>query len=70
MSLVQYQVEKWYLLELLDFIPEFLIADDNNIVVIGGSLDYFGFFLRRSFIYSDTDAIEIFSDFVPPIISD
>jgi hypothetical protein len=69
MCLIQYQIEKGNLLELLDFIPKLLIANDYNIIILC-PLDYFSFLLCRPFINCDAYPIKVFPDFIPPVIRD
>jgi hypothetical protein len=69
MCLVQYQIEKWNLLELFDLIPKLFITNDYNIIILC-PLDYFSFLLCRPFINCDTYPIKVFPDFIPPVICD
>jgi hypothetical protein len=69
MCLIQYQIEKGKLLELLDFVPKFFITNDYDIVILC-PLDDLGFLLGRTLINGDSDPIKILSDFIPPVICD
>ncbi len=55
------------MLELLDFVSEFFVTNDDDIKVLG-TLDDLSFLLSRSFINGDSNSIEVLLDFVPPVV--
>jgi hypothetical protein len=69
MCLIQYQIEKGDLLELLDFIPKLFITNDYNIIILC-PLNNLSFLLSRPLINCNAYPIKVFPDFIPPVICD